>query len=116
MSKASKTGVRGLSRGKNGRYNIDLRWREPSTGEDRRYRERLPAKMPATAATNRAREILASALAGGFVARKEGPKRLSQAIKRYLEWAEVNRPRTFRDKESKARILKKQLGDRRYGD
>lgn len=67
MAKASKTGVRGLCRDKKGQYNIDLRWKEPSTGTFRRYREHLPIKMPAAAAKNRAREILAAALHGALI-------------------------------------------------
>lgn len=95
---------------------MDLRWREPSTGEYRRYRERFPPSMPAPAAKARAREILAAALAGGFVPRKEGPKRLSQAVKRYLEWAEVNRSATICDRESRTRTLTRHLGDPQLDD
>ncbi len=116
MSKPSKTGVRGLFRSKDGRYHIDLRWREPSTGEHRRYRERLPPKMPAVAAKNRAREILAAALSGGFEPHKEGPKRFSQVLKKYLEWSEVNRPKTYDDRFSKAKILRAHIGDPRMDD
>jgi len=79
MARASTSGVRGLFRsGK--RWQIDLRWREPGTGEARRYRENLPAGVSAAAAKSRAREILDAALAGGFDPRKAKPgrwKRLS---------------------------------------
>ena len=111
MSRASKTGIRGLYRGDDGRFRIDLRWREPSTGQRRRYCERLPAGVTAAAAKQRARELLSAALAGGFDPQQAPPRRLGEALDEYEKWAKVNRPRTLRDRQSIGKILRDRLGD-----
>ena len=103
MARPSKTGVRGLQRDNKGRWVIDLRWKEPSTGERRRHCERLPASLSAAAAKIRAREILASALQGNFDPRKREHQRLGAALDEYIKWAETNRPRSARSRRTISR-------------
>jgi integrase len=115
MARASTTGVRGLFRaGK--RWQIDLRWREPGTGEARRYRESLPSGVSAAAAKSRAREILDSALAGGFDPRKAKPKRLEEALAEYAKWCESNRPKAAKQRAATCARLLAGIGDRRVDE
>ncbi len=117
MPRSNKSGVRGLYRAADGRFRIDLRWREPSTGEWRRHREMLPAGVVAVAAKNRAREILSAALAGNFNPNAEEPKRLGEALDEYLKWAVINRPRSIGSKRTQVKALKAGLGaDTRLDD
>ncbi len=64
MARASRTGVRGLYRAGDGSFAIDLRWRDPKTGEPLRHRERLPTGTASTTAKRRARLILNAVLTG----------------------------------------------------
>jgi integrase len=115
MARASTSGVRGLFRsGK--RWQIDLRWREPGTGEARRYRENLPAGVSAAAAKSRTREILDAALAGGFDPRKAKPRRLEEALAEYAKWCESNRPKAAKQRAATCTRLLSGIGDRRVDE
>ncbi len=95
MPKPTKTGVRGLYRDADGRYRIDLRWRDAKAGEPRRYKERLPVGLPGAAARRRAQEVVASAFDGTLVAKPDGnaPRTLRQAFDLYLdEWVKGHLP------------------------
>lgn len=116
MARYSKTGVRGLHRGPDGRLHIDLRWREPSTGEARRYTERLPTGIAAAAAKQRAREILSAAFAGGFDPKRQTPRRLGEALDDYEKWAVVHRPLTIKSRKSLSKILRDGFGDIKLDD
>jgi integrase len=91
VARHSRSGTRGLFRDADGRWRIDLRWREPGTGVARRYCERLPAGLSAAAAKQRARALLDAALAGGFEPRATAGRRLHAALDEYVAWCEVNR-------------------------
>lgn len=94
MPLPSRTGIRGLSRGRDGRYRIDHRWKD-ANGADQRYAERLPPGTPTGAARLRAQEVLALKLAGKLVKRDDAPPAtLGEAFKKYLEWCGVNRPKS----------------------
>lgn len=115
MARASTSGVRGLFRmGK--RWQLDLRWREPGTGEFRRYRENLPAGLSAAAAKSRAREILDAALAGGFDPRKAKPRRLTEALAEYSKWCESNRPKAAKQRAATCARLLSGIGDRNVNE
>lgn len=115
MARPSTTGIRGLLRDGKG-WQIDLRWREPGTGEFRRYRESLPAGVSAAAAKARARAILDSALAGGFDPRKAKPRRLAEALAEYSKWCESNRPRAAKRRAATCARLLSGIGDRRVDE
>jgi integrase len=115
MARASTSGVRGLfRRGK--RWELDLRWLEPGTGEFRRYRETLPVGLTAVAAKERARRILAAALAGGFEPKRARPKRLSEAFADYTKWCEANLPRAAKRRVAICARLLAGIGDRPLGE
>ncbi len=116
MPKPSKTGVRGLYRDQQGRYRIDLRWRDPSTGKPERFKERLPKGISAAAAKNRAKEVLSSALAGKFDPKRERPRKLHEALDEYVEWARTNRPKTARDRVSLSKTIKAYISDRKLDE
>ncbi len=116
MPRPSKTGVRGLYRDQDGRYRIDLRWRDPSTGRRERFKERLPKGVPAVAAKNRAKEVLAAALEGRFDPRRERPRMLHTSLDEYLEWAGTNRPKSAADKKSIIKGLKSHFSDRKLDE
>lgn len=115
MSRANTTGVRGLYK-RDGRYEFDLRWREPSTGEGRRYQERFAAGIAAAAAKTRARELLAACLAGGFDPKRAAPLRLSDAFKEYIKWCEANRPARKKKRQASCDRLLAIIGDKRIND
>ena len=73
MPRVSKTGVRGL-RKLGDRYQIDLRWRDATTGERKRHTELLPLGASLAAAKLRTRTILNAALVGAF-----NPRRAKQS-------------------------------------
>lgn len=111
MSRASRTGVRGLYKGPDGRYHIDLRWADPKTGEPKRHREKLPVGTSAVAAKARARTVLEGALAGTFDPQRKAPKRLRAALDEYLSWLETERPKSVRDRRFHANAIVAALGD-----
>lgn len=116
MPRPSRTGVRGLYRDKDGRYRIDLRWRDPSTGRRERFKERLPHGVPAVAAKNRAKEVLAAALEGRFDPKRERPRMLHTSLDEYLEWAGTNRPKSAADKKSLIKGLRTHFSDRKLDE
>ena len=83
MPKANRSGVRGLSREKDGRWHINLRWTDRKTGKAQRHHERLPPGLSAAAAKARARAVLNAALDGSLQvqkAKKGNPERLQGQI------------------------------------
>lgn len=110
MSRASKTGVRGLYRGADGAYHVDLRWTDPTTGEHRRYREKLAPKVAAEAAKRRAREILDAALAGTFDPNREAPTTVEAAFDRYLDHCTTHAIRSTRSRRTHAKAWVAFLG------
>ena len=116
MARHSKTGVRGLHRGPDGRFHIDLRWRDPATGERRRYNERLPVATTSEAAKKRARQILNAALAGEFTGKQQEPQRLHQALDEFIRWTETNRPESLRGNKSLVRVIKANMSDIKLDD
>jgi integrase len=111
VARASTTGVRGLYKGRDGHYWIDLRWKDAATGETRRYGERLPTGITRAAAKARALEILSSALAGGFDPKRKPPRKLREALDAYLDWLGTERPKSVRDRRFHATALVASLGD-----
>lgn len=92
MSRASRTGVRGLYKDADGRLRIDLRWKDKA-GAEHRYKERLPEGTPAGAARLRAQDVLSRALAGTLVKRdEETPVTFEDGFDKYLKWCAVNAP------------------------
>lgn len=90
MPRPSRTGIRGLLRDKDGRYRIDLRWRDKA-GIPQRYKEKFPVGTPTGTARFRAQEVLSAALSGTLTKRDhEIPLTLGEALRRYLEWCELN--------------------------
>jgi len=112
MPRPTRTGTRGLYRDGEGRHRIDLRYVAPD-GTPQRYRERLPPGLPARAAELRARELLAAAVTGRLQARGEpmAPETLGEALDRYLEWVETNRPKALRDRRCLAAVWRRVAGD-----
>jgi integrase len=116
VPKASKTGIRGLYRGEDGRYRIDLRWRTPA-GEPRRHKEKLPPGVPAAAAKKRAQDVLTAAL-GGALGNARGPRTLRKAFDDYLDWVKgagageyVDADRAHTDKSLHADVWIEAVGD-----
>jgi integrase len=90
MPLPSKTGIQGLYKDADGRYRIDLRYRDRSGRKDR-YKEVMPLGTPAAAARLRAQSVLADALAGTLTKRgAETPETFGAAFGKYLEWCKVN--------------------------
>lgn len=96
MARRSTTGIQGLYKRADGRWRLDLRWRDPVTGEPRRHQELMPAATLAGAAKERARRVLNSAKAGTFDPNREPGRKLHQALEGYETWAEQNRPASKR--------------------
>jgi integrase len=115
MPRSNTTGVRGLYK-RAGRYEFDLRWREPSTGEGRRYQERFPEGIVAAAAKTRARELLAACLAGGFDPKRAAPLRMSEGFKEYMKWCEANRPARKKKRQASCDRLLAIIGDKRLNE
>lgn len=111
MSRHSRTGVRGSYRLSDGRFGLDLRWRDPRTGEAHRYRETLPAALTAVAAKLRARELLSAALSGEFDPDRAPAKSLGDAFVEYGKWCDSNRPRAAKRRKAIAARLLIALGD-----
>src|SRR5687767_7024131 len=111
MPRSSRTGIRGLFRDGEGRWQIDLRWREPGTGEYRRHRELLPAGTPAAAAKERARRIMSAAFAGGFNPKAAKERRLEAALKEYVDWREANGKAGVKQHRGACQRLVASLGD-----
>ncbi len=115
MPKPTNTGVRGLYRDADGRYRIDLRWKDAKTGEPRRYKERLPVGLPGAAARRRAQDVIAAAFEGALVTRPDAnaPRTLRQAFDRYLDdWVKVHLPeRAYVDRGNHADNWVSTIGD-----
>ncbi len=112
MARASKTGVKGLHR-KDGRFKIDLRYRDVS-GRWKRYKEALPRGISAAAAKERARQVNNAACVGQLGAEMPEdvpPKQLYECLDLYVAWCQQNRPRTYRDRRHLVRMLKKHIPD-----
>jgi len=111
VARANRTGVRGLYKDADGRYRIDLRWKD-SSGAPQRHKERLPPGTTAGAARLRAQAVLTGAL-GGTLTRRDAsqPAKLSQAFKQYLEWVETNRPKAHKQRTSIAKVWAETVGD-----
>lgn len=90
MPLPSRTGIRGLYREADGRFRIDLRWKDKA-GAKQRYAERLPPGTPTGAARLRAQEVLSLALSGKLTKRDAAiPVTLGDAFVKYLEWCVTN--------------------------
>ncbi|MBX3204722.1 MAG: hypothetical protein KF764_06620 [Labilithrix sp.] len=111
MPRASKHGVQGLYRTKRG-WNIDLRWRDPTTGEHQRYRERLPSTLPAAAAKERARTLLSAAKAGTFDAHRKPMPSLRVAFDEYGKTLDANFPKYAKKRRAALKRLLTSIGDK----
>lgn len=111
MPRASKTGVRGLTKGADGLYTIDLRWRD-KTGERKRHTEQLPAGTKQSAAKARALGVLNGALDGTFDPKQAKPRRLHELLDEYLTWSATNTPKSLKSKRSRVHEIKAVLADR----
>jgi integrase len=111
MSRANRTGVRGLYKDADGRYRIDLRW-EDRKGAPQRHKEALPPGTTAGAARARAQAVLGASLAGTLSKRDATQQlRLSQGFAQYLEWIRVNRPKAHRQRKSITKLWIEIVGD-----
>jgi len=109
MPLPSRTGIRGLLRGKDGRHRIDLRYVDPKTGREERYKESLPEGTPAAAARTRAQTVLVAALAGTLVKRgNEIPLTLKGAFDEYRKLCGTGNPK---QKERHCKELLAAFGD-----
>ena len=110
MPRNSKTGVRGLYK-KNDRFNIDIRYRDPSTGRNHRYVERLPPGISLAAAKERTRKLLNTAIDGSLiksiVGQTSAAPKLFERLDDYLAWCAQNRPKTQRDRRHLVGLIKK---------
>lgn len=112
MPRASKTGVKGLYKA-NGRYHVDLRYEDTTTGITKRHVEHLPRGLSLAAAKERARQLLNQAYAGTLptAETRSEPRTLYACFDLYLAWCEQNRPRTYRDRKHLVRMLKRHVSD-----
>lgn len=111
MPRATRTGIRGLYRDGDGRYRIDLRYRDAS-GTEQRHKEALPPGTTAAAAKLRAQTILNLALTGNETKpRAAVTPLLSQAFTQYLTWIKTNRPGAARDRKSITDVWLATIGD-----
>jgi len=112
MPLPSKTGIQGLYKDADGRYRIDLRYRDRA-GRPDRYKEVMPLGTPAAAARLHAQSVLAEAVAGTLTRRATGPAagKLSEAFDQYLGWIETNRPKAHKQRKSIKAVWIKTVGD-----
>src|SRR5512135_1672855 len=103
MARSNPHGIRGLMRLSDGRWRVDLRWRD-ATGAYQRARETFPAGLTVTAAKARARELLSGALSGAT--RRPAPARtLGPSLNEYVAWRKANgRSRPQEDTARGARL------------
>jgi hypothetical protein len=114
MPRPSPYGVRGLYKGDDDRYQIDLRFADPKTRKRDRYTETLPDGTLLGTAQRRARDVLNAALSGTLLKRgaDTAPETLGVAFDRYLEVCATNGAKS--DPEYKKRHRKhwvKTLGE-----
>lgn len=112
MPRASKTGVKGLYKA-NGRYHVDLRYEDTTTGITKRHVEHLPRGLSLAAAKERARQLLNHAYAGTLPTpeTRAEQRTLYACFDLHLAWCEQNRPRTYRDRKHLVRMLKRYVPD-----
>src|SRR5690349_9201236 len=111
MPRSSRTGVQGLYRDSDGRYRIDLRWRDPKTGAAKRHRERLAKDVQAVAAKARAKQILNAAKEGTFDPKRQPPKRLREAFDDYIDHVRAERAGREKDRRAHADAMAAFFGD-----
>lgn len=111
MPRSSKTGVRGLFRGSDGLFRIDLRLRNPTTGDFQRIDKRLPKGTRLAAAKKYALDLLNGAVSGTYQPDKPEGRRLCKALDEYQVWRETNRRAALDRTEVQIGHLKDQLGD-----
>lgn len=111
MPKASKTGVRGLTKNADGRYEIDIRWRDPSTGRRRRHRKTLDEGITGAAARRYAHDINSRVLLGTYRGHADIEHTLYELFDEYEKWSATDRPKSYADKCSHIRIIKRHLAD-----
>jgi integrase len=111
MARPSRVGVRGLYRSADGRYEIDVVWRDKRTHERKRYRERLPVGAKAAAAKRRAHDINNAILEGTFDPHREAPATLGPAFDRWLAHCATHGIKTVRDRETHGKALRGFLGE-----
>jgi integrase len=91
MSRASRTGIKGLYIGEDGRARIDLRYTDPATGREERYKEILPKGTRREVARERGLAVLNLAMSGKLTKRAgDQPETLGPAFERYLAICETN--------------------------
>jgi integrase len=112
VPRPSKTGIRGLYKNdETGRYELDVRFRGPSTGEPERYKETFAEGLSFAAAKERARALINGLLAGTFARDRAPSKRLRVALDEYLAWADTNRPASAKERRAHADALVESIGD-----
>jgi integrase len=113
MPRANTLGIKGLHRSADGRYRIDLRFRD-STGANQRFKERLPLGTTLGMARTRAQIVLGDVLAGRMpqpVGAAASGTSLNSALDEYLRWVETNRPKRVRNARSLKSVWLATAGD-----
>jgi integrase len=116
VPRVSRTGVKGLSRDRDGRYRIDLKYTDPG-GTPRRYQEVLPEGTPGGVARTHAVDVNARALAGTLRSSEDAaPLTLRQAFDAYLVWVKTNRPKAHGQRTSIFKLWIETVGNMPIGD
>lgn len=119
MARPSKTGIRGLVKGKDGRHRIDLRYVDRD-GKPQRYKEALPVGAPMVAVKRRAQEVLSDALAGGPIRAAKGAQApadapaavtLRRAFDQYLDALQARGLRSIANRRSHAAAWCETIGE-----
>lgn len=105
MPRKSSTGIRGLHRGPDGSYRIDLRWTDAASGERKRYQEKFPPGTKTPAAKLRAQTILNGILSGDFDPDRPAAATLGPTFDRYLEHCETHGLRSVASRRTHAKAL-----------
>jgi len=108
MPKPNATGIKGFFKDPDGRYRIDLQYRD-AKGAAQRYKEKFPLGTPATAARAHAQAVLAASVAGTLTKRgAEAPTKLKGAFEQYRA---LTAPANPKQKERHCKELLEAFGD-----
>lgn len=116
MPRASTTGLSGFyatGEGKDRRYGINVRWKDPKSGQPQRYQYTFPIGTKRAEAKATAEKIISSCRAGTFDPKPKTTPTLGVVFDLYVEAMRAKNLRSIKSRVTHGKLFKKVLGEDR---